>query len=175
MKARLLIAATLLVAAGAASAALNAYRTGISLQQGVRLGDGTVLPAGEYEVEINYKGYGNAAELLFSQKGNLLGRCPAEARGFLATANQVSEVHVRAWDPAQSKQIVGSSKSGAQPATTAPMGAPAAFSWEKSGFRAGQKGVAAPGSPGMLKLSFDSSHSSAGIIAVLPYVEKGTK
>ena len=174
MKARLLIAATLLVAAGAASAALNPYRTGISLAQGVRLGDGTVLPPGAYDVEINYKGFGNAAELLFFQKGNLKGRCPAEARGFPATANQVSEVHVRAWDPGPSKQIVGSPAAGA-PGTTGPPADPAAFSWEKSGFRAGQKGVASPGSPGLLKLSFDSSHSSAGIIAVLPYIEKGTK
>ena len=85
MKAKL-AAAVLLLAAGTVSAALNAYRTGISLPQAVKLGDGSVLPAGKYDVQIDYKGYGNAAELLFLQGGVLKGKAPAEARGFPSQA-----------------------------------------------------------------------------------------
>jgi hypothetical protein len=85
MKAKL-AAAVLVLAAASASAALNAYRTGINLPQAVKLGDGSVLPAGRYDVEIDYKGFGNAAELRFLQGGVLKGKAPAEARGFPAQA-----------------------------------------------------------------------------------------
>jgi hypothetical protein len=186
MKTRLATVA-LLVAAAAASAAVNAYRTGISLPQAVKLGDGSVLPAGPYDVQIHYKGFGNAAELWFFRGGVLKGKSPAEVRGFPSTepAGAASEASpklqkassegkvfpkVESSSPGGAGDLAADHKDWSQSA-----GAHGDFAYEKAGFRAGQKGTVMQASPGMLKLSFDSANSAAGFSAILPYVEKGRK
>lgn len=198
MKARL-AAAALLLAAATASAALNAYRTGITLPQAVRLGDGSVLPAGRYDVQIDYKGFGNAAELHFFQGGVLKGKTPAEARGFPAQARtgavasqdkkiQKADIYPKVGDikgetgavkevspDAKLKKVVGPGEDKTaknlewSDPTVLP---PAAFDWQKAGFAAGAQGKAAPAGPGSLKLQFDSSNSAAGFSALLPAVQK---
>ena len=173
MKVRLALAASLLVFAGAAGAALNAYRTAVTLPQGVKLGDGSVLISGIYDVEIHYKGFGNAAELLFFQKGNLKGKSPAEARGFPSTdpagaaggVDKVNADKVAKMDFDYKTHAVSS----------LPAGAPDSFSWGARGFNPGTQGKVVPAGRGSVKLLFDSSNSAAGFNAILPYVEKGTK
>jgi hypothetical protein len=157
----------------------------LSLPQAVRLADGSVLPAGPYDVQIHYKGFGNAAELWFFQKGQLKGKSPAEARGFPSAAPggaaSASTVKLQKVSPEGTFQKVESSPEGKVfPKVEAsdkwsPAGAPAGLSWETFGFREGHKGTVTPGPPNMLKLSFDSANSAAGFSAILPYVEKGRK
>ena len=193
MKARL-AAAALLLAAATASAALNAYRTGITLPQAVKLGDGSVLPAGRYDVQIDYKGFGNSAELHFFQGGVLKGKTPAEARGFPAQApGGAAEAYPVKWqkgssevkiesapevklekvvDPGLQKGVPGSFPKVEAGEKQSPAGSPAAsFSWGAHGFNPGVVGKTAP-SGRSLKLSFDSANSAAGFSALLPAVQK---
>jgi hypothetical protein len=171
MKTRLAIVA-LLVAAAAASAAVNAYRTWISLPQAVKLGDGSVLPAGPYDVQIHYKGFGNAAELWFFRGGVLKGKSQAETHGFPSTQppSAASEASPKLQKASSEGNLAADHKDWSQSA-----GAHGDFAYEKAGFRAGQKGTVMQASPRMLKLSFDSANSAAGFSANLPYFEKGRK
>lgn len=171
MKARL-AAAALLVGAAAASAALNAYRTGIKLPQGVKLADGSVLPAGAYDVDINFKGYGNAAELHFLQGGVLKGKAPAVARGFAAqppgsTEATGHDVFAKIGD-IKGESMDDKHKDAPEAVKKPTPGGLREFSWGKAGFPEGRKGVVSKGPPGTLKLSFDSTNSAAGFQATLP-------
>lgn len=180
MKVRI-AALALLTAAGIASAALNAYRTGISLPQAVKLADGSVLPAGKYDVEIHFRGSGNAAELHFLRGGELKGKAPAEARGFPSVGpldKGIQKGNAASGHDAFAKigDIKGEStdskhKDEIEAVKKPTPGAMREFSWGKAGFPEGRKGVVTKGPPGMLKLSFDSTNSAAGFSALLPYVE----
>ncbi len=195
MKVRLALAASLLVLAGAAGAALNAYRTAVTLPESVKLGDGSVLVPGRYDVEIHYKGFGGAAEMWFLQKGQLKGKTDAEARGFPsrepAAVNGDSEaVKLRPADdkavklrPADEKAVklrpADDKAVKLAPATEygpkrLPAGEPQGFSWSRYGFNPGIAGKAVPAGR-ELKISVDSRNSAAGFNAILPYVEKGRK
>lgn len=180
---KIVAAAVLVLAAGLAPAALNAYRTGISLPQAVKLGDGSVLPAGKYDVQIEYKGFGNAAELHFFQGGVFKGKTPAEARGFPAQApagGGAGDVKLQKGVPAAEK-VVGDPlvQKGVQgnfpKVETGDKWSPAAsvesFSWGSHGFNSGVVGKTAP-SGRNLKLSFDSANSAAGFSALLPAIQK---
>jgi hypothetical protein len=186
MKVRLALAAALAIPLGlsAMPTAVEYLPAKISLPQVVKLGDGSVLPAGPYDVQVHYKGFGNAAELQFFQNRVFKGRTNAEARGFpaqppagaaLDTSGKKTSDMKFDGSSAAVKDVKGEAQESHIPKWESPAGAPAAFNWEKAGFRAGQKGVVTPGGPGMLKLSFDSANSAAGVIAILPYVEKGRK
>jgi hypothetical protein len=145
-----------------------------SLPQAVRLTDGSVLPAGPYDVQIHYKGFGNAAELWFFQQGQLKGKNSAEVRGVPSTAPGVAtgETIVKLQKASSEGKVFPKSEAGDK---WSPAGAPGAFAWDKAGFRAGQTGVVTPAGPRMLKLSFDSANSAAGFFVNLPYFEKGRK
>lgn len=179
MKLRLALAAVLALPLAAAAGIIMELPASLALPKAVRLADGSVLPAGPYDVQIHYKGFGNAADLWFFQKGLLKGKSPAEARGFPAQAppggggatGAVGDKSTPLSPNAQKgvADVIPKVESG-QKVTFA--GAPASFSWEKAGFRKGQKGIVSPGPPGMLKLSFDSANSAAGVIAILPYIEQ---
>jgi hypothetical protein len=203
MKVRLALAAALALPLGlsAMPTAVEYLPTKISLSQAVKLGDGSVLPAGPYDVQIHYKGFGNAAELWFFQNGQLKGKNPAEARGFPSTApGAASESNVKLQkasydgkvfpkveDSSQGKvfpKVEGSSAQadhkGAidykeQKHPLDPASARQSFSWGAYGFLDGQKGIVTPGPPSKVKLSFDSANSAAGFSAILPYVEKSGK
>ncbi|MEO8056333.1 MAG: hypothetical protein ABI768_14330, partial [Acidobacteriota bacterium] len=169
-----LAAAVLIVAAAAAPAAVNAYMTFVTLPQAVKLGDGSVLPAGKYDVQIEYKGFGNAAELHFFQNKVFKGKTNAEARGFPSTApggaTDASTVKMQKADKkvfdvkgeSADAKMVKMNDAAAQKANQIfpkvedkwqPAGAPGAFSWANFGFREGHKGIVTPGPPSMLKLS----------------------
>ena len=173
-----LAAAVLILAAATASAAIDAYMTFVTLPQPVRLGDGSVLPAGKYDVKIDYKGFGGSAEFLFLQGGVLKGRTPAEARGFVSQAptgagktvsdespKETADKTVKL-DPAAQKGVQGNF-----PKMETSDGA-AAFSWSAQGFHAGAPGKVSMGDRGKLKISFDSANSAAGFSALLPAVQK---
>lgn len=177
-----LAGAVLLAAAFAAPAALNAYRTGITLPQAVRLADGSVLPAGKYDVQIDFKGFGNAAEFHFFQGGVFKGKAPAEARGFSsqAPAGNVHTAKVVDKRPDPDSRTDKTSPLDTEqkgfPKVEAPgAGTPQTFSWGAHGFNPGLQGKALPTGQGSLKLSFDSANSAAGFSAILPYVEKARK
>jgi hypothetical protein len=187
------IARTLALAAGLAVApafaAVDSYMTFVTLPQAVKLGDGSVLPAGRYDVKIDYKGFGNAAELLFLQGGALKGKTHAEARGFpsqappASTARKAGEgqkdfpkveqadvklTTAQAIDT-HIKRVDGESthKDHKGDIALAPQG----FSWGAHGFAPGIAGKTAPAGKS-LKISFDSANSAAGFSALLPYLEK---
>lgn len=182
---KIVAAAVLVLAAGLAPAALNAYRTGISLPNAVKLADGSVLPAGKYDVHIEYKGFGNAAEFHFFQGGILKGKTPAEARGFpsqapagAADASTVKLHDVKVNDPATQKGYTVKTNPGTEKVfpkvetgdKVQPGAAAASFSWGSHGFTPGIVGKTAP-SGKSLKLSFDSANSAAGFSALLPAVQ----
>ncbi len=185
MKVRLALAASLLVFAGAAGAALNAYRTAVTLPESVKLGDGSVLIAGLYDVEIHYKGFGGAAEMWFLQEGQLKGKTGAEARGFPskdpAAVNGESEtVKLKPGNdktvklqPADDKGVKLAPAGDHWPKLL-PAGGPQGFSWSLYGFNPGITGKAAPAGH-ELKISVDSRNSAAGFSAILPFIEKGRK
>ena len=187
MKARkLAAAAAALFLAASAHAALNAYRTGITLPQSVKLGDGSVLPAGKYDVQIEYKGFGNAAEFLFFQGGALKGKTKAEARGFPSQppggeeAVGVTGKKVKSTAPGAAVDAKGDALDKQIQDKTSPLlpgsaAAKQAFSWGALGFNAGRLMTATPASQGMLKLSLDSANSAAGFSAILPYIEQSKK
>lgn len=184
-----LAAAVLLAAAASAPAAVDAYMTFVTLPQAVKLGDGSVLPAGKYDVKIDYKGFGNAAEFLFLQGGVLKGKTPAEARGFPSQAPPVSTARKAGegqkdfvkidqaavkLDTAQAtdthiKRVEGESTHKDHKGEIA--SAPQSFSWGAHGFNPGMAGRAAP-TGDRVKLSFDSAKSAAGFSALLPAVQK---
>ncbi|HEY3348845.1 MAG TPA: hypothetical protein VGM13_03660 [Thermoanaerobaculia bacterium] len=194
-----LAAAVLVAAAASAPAAVDSYMTFVTLPQAVKLGDGSILPAGGYDVKIAYKGFGNAAEFLFLKGGVLMGKTPAEARGFPSQAPPVStarkagegqkdffkydqkgvklETEQKAdvkLDTAQAtdthiKRVDGESTHKDHKGEIAL--APQGFSWGAHGFAPGIAGKIAPAGKS-LKLSFDSANSAAGFNAILPYVEK---
>jgi len=180
-----LAAAVLLVAAASAPAAIDAYMTFVTLPQPVRLGDGSVLPAGKYDVKIDYKGFGGSAEFLFLQGGVLKGRTPAEARGFPSQApagdgktvsdespkEQTADKTVKL-DPAAQKGIQGNFPKTETGDKWSPAGGAAAFSWSAQGFHAGAQGKTSLVGRGTLKISFDSANSAAGFSALLPAVQK---
>ncbi len=192
MKVRLALAAALSLPLGlsAMPTAVEYLPSTISLTQAVKLGDGSVLPAGPYDVQIHYKGFGNAAELQFFQNRVFKGKTNAEARGFpsaapggapgvahtvkLQKASSEGKVFPKVEDSSQGK-VFPKVEEPAANKKFSPADAPGAFSWESLGFRKGQKGTIMQASPGMLKLSFDSANSAAGFNAILPYVEKGRK
>jgi hypothetical protein len=84
----LLVPIVCLVAAPFASAqvlkgsAPAPFATSVNFGKPVQLGDGSVLPAGRYDVQINFAGKGNTAEFVFLQHGAVKGRQRGEARGF---------------------------------------------------------------------------------------------
>jgi len=194
------LAAALLLGAGLAIGALNAYRTGITLSQAVRLADGSVLPAGKYDVEIEYKGWGNAATLNFLQGGVLKGKAPAEARGFpstdpsLATAtgehfpkleqkgDQAGAKVVEESPEVKLKKVVNPVDEKGQKVDkwdkwdkVAPV-ATSSFDWTHAGFgNPPHPGVVRAFGDGSVKLSFDSTNSAAGFSAILPFVERRGK
>jgi len=178
-----LAAAVLLVAAASAPAAVDSYMTFVTLPQpGVKLGDGSVLPAGRYDVKIVYKGFGNAAEFLFLQGGVLKGTAPAEARGFPsqapAGAADASTVKLQKTSPEMKEVFQADPKTVkiVDPAVKLDTSTRAgSFSWKGHGFDPGAQGKAAPAGRGFLKLSFDSANSAAGFSALLPAVQKGAK
>ena len=144
MKARF-AAAVLILAAGSASADLNAYRTTINFSQAVKLPDGKILPAGLYDVEIEYKGFGNTAQFHFFpvKVQTPLGTAPAEARGF---PSEVPQGNTARYPPKY-------------------------FDWKTAGF-SGAPGKSSPAGQSV-KISIDSSNSAAGFFAVLPAAPKG--
>lgn len=167
MKVRLALAAALAIPLGlsAMPTAVEYLPSKISLTKAVKLGDGSVLPAGPYDVQIHYKGFGNTAELQFFQNRVFKGRANAEARGFPATApgGTAGAAHtVKLQKDSSEGKVFPKMEEPVANKKISPAGAPAAFSWENLGFREGQKGIVAPGPPGMLKLSFDSANSAAG-------------
>lgn len=187
IKLRLVIAAVCAVSFSAAGGIMppDKLPVSLSLPQAVRLADGAALPAGPYDVQIHYKGFGNAAELWFFQKGQLKGKSLAEARGFPSAAPggaasastvklQKASSEGKVFPKVESSSAAADHKA-ADHKDWSQAGAPGAFSWENLGFRKGQKGLVMQAAPGMLKLSFDSSNSAAGFNAILPYVEKGSK
>jgi hypothetical protein len=185
MKAKLAI--TLLLALGVASgaaAAIDSYMTSIATGQDVRLLDDKVLPAGKYDVQIHYQGFGNSAELWFFKGGVLKGKAHAEARGFPAqapAATKLSEGKLQKGVP----EIKGDDKYAATdktdpaagkvfPKVEGPGAGPTAlhtFSWGAHGFNPGLTGKATPVGQS-LKLSFDSANSAAGFVATLPVAGK---
>jgi hypothetical protein len=201
MKARLALVAALVLPLGlsAMPTAVEYLPSRISLKQAVKLGDGSVLPAGAYDVQIHYKGFGNAAEFSFFLGGVFKGKTNAEARGFPAAApggvanpytvklqnadakigdvkgkdTSVDAKGTKIYEPAEQKG--GNALPKVADHKSQSVGAPAAFNWESLGFRKGQKGTIMQASPGMLKLSFDSANSAAGFNAILPYAEKARK
>jgi hypothetical protein len=196
MKARFVaLAALALSVAATAGIVIEELPAHLSLRQSVRLADGSVLPAGSYDVKIEYRGWGNAATLHFFQKGVPKGSSPAEARGFPAQAPPVLA------EPVENKKYQKADEAGAkldaadakvvkiepgddkikiqdkwQPADKSwvPPGSPQTFSWGAHGFSPGATGKTAPAGPGQVKLLFDSANSAAGFSAILPYVEKGS-
>ena len=194
-----MLAAALLLAAGLAAGALNAYRTGISLSHPVRLADGSVLPAGKYDVEIEYRGWGDAATLNFLQGGVLKGKAPAEARGFPATDPSITTatgqhfpkleqkgeppaVKIEELPEVKLKKVVEPGDDKVQKVDkwekwdkVAPVGAPS-FDWAHAGFGTPPRpGLARALGDGSVKLSFDSSNSAAGFTAILPFIERKGK
>jgi hypothetical protein len=188
MKARI-AAAVLLVAAASAPAAIDSYMTFVTLPQAVKLGDGSVLPAGRYDVKIEYKGFGNAAEFQFLKGGVLKGKTPAEARGFpsqappASTARKAGEgqkdfpkveqtdvklTTAQATDT-HLKRVEGESTHKDHKGEIAI--APQSFSWSAHGFAPGIAGKTVPTGKS-LKLSFDSAKSAAGFSALLPAIQK---
>jgi hypothetical protein len=83
----LVVPAVCLVATSLASAQVlkgsspAPFQTSIRLGKAVQLGDGSVLPAGSYDVRIHYAGQGNVAEFEFLRAGVVKGRQRGEARG----------------------------------------------------------------------------------------------
>jgi len=73
-----------ILVAPTAVAPFDYFRTAINFKQSVQLGDGSVLPAGRYDVQIHFKGTGSVAEFDFLQGGVVKGRQRGEARGFPA-------------------------------------------------------------------------------------------
>ena len=167
----------------------------ISLPQNVKLGDGSVLQAGKYDVQIDYKGFGNAAELRFFQGGVFKGKTTAEARGFPSAApagvSGDGNLAHKAADPnletikqglkvdANEKWAPASDSDGYKEhrkrttrsrKRTAP-GAVQSFSWGAHGFAAGNVGKASISGNGV-KVTFDSSNSAAGFSAILPVMKK---
>ncbi len=191
MKARLALVAALILPLGlsAMPTAVEFIPSKISLRQNVKLGDGSVLPAGSYDVQIHYKGFGNAAEFWFFTGGVLKGKTNAEARGFpsqapavvpgagqtalkldgikgeSADAKHKDEIEVykeqKADDGALKIKMESfpkvEDKSSSSPVSVQ------SISWGRPG-QAVQTG-------GSVKLSFDSSNSSAGFSATLPVVQ----
>ncbi len=84
MKSRLALAAALAIPLGLAAmpTAVEYLPATLDLRQGVRLADGSVLPAGHYDVQIHFKGWGTQAIFYFFQHGASKGKLNAEARGF---------------------------------------------------------------------------------------------
>ncbi|HTS01960.1 MAG TPA: hypothetical protein VMN04_05500 [Thermoanaerobaculia bacterium] len=196
MKARFVaIAALALPLVAAAGIVIEELPASLSLKQAVRLADGSVLPAGSYDVKIEYRGFGNAATLHFFKNGVLKGNSPAEARGFPAqpppalsegveNKKYQKEDGIKKLDVADAKEVKlepGDDKIKIQdkwePAdkSSVPPGAPQTFSWGVHGFSPGAAGKTAPAGPGQVKVLFDSTNSAAGFSAILPYVERARK
>ena len=180
MKSRVLLAFALAVPLGllAMPTAVENLPSKITLPQAVKLGDGSVLPAGQYDVQIEYRGYGSAAELHFFQRGVFKGKAPAVARGFTAQAPvavngpgatvEKDKVSGPLADKSSAAATRGEKWTGLQKVS------PGAFSWGAYGFKPGSQGNVFAG-PSSLKLQFDSSNSAAGFSAILPYIEKARK
>lgn len=187
MKAPFALVAALALPLGlsAMPTAVESPASNIVLQQDVKLADGFVLPAGAYDVKIEYRG-GNAAELHFYQGGVFKHKNPAEARGFPAhpgvgsqTGGQFPKVVVESspkLDKSSSSADNANLKQDKYPGNEKPVsaGAPQAFSWEAYGFK-GAPGRVVPAGKGQVKLLFDSTNSAAGFSAILPYIEKARK
>jgi hypothetical protein len=200
MKVRLALIAALALPLGlsAMPTAVEYLPARLSLPQAVKLADGSVLPAGKYDVQINYKGFGNAAEFVFLQGGAPKGKCPAEARGFPSQApagvgggsqtvkigdikgestekdHKAYTVKMQPADPILQKGVGDPSAAKVFPKVEDKSQVPnatQAFSWGAHGFNAGTPGKTAQAGQS-LKISFDSANSSAGFSALLPYVEK---
>ncbi len=170
-----LAAAVLLVAAATAPAAVDAYMTFVTLPQAVKLGDGSVLPAGRYDVRIDYKGFGSAAEHAFLQGGALKGKCPAEARGFpsqpppVSTARKAGEGQkdfvkidqktVKLDAERKPVKFEGVKGESTEKDHTGEL-AMASFAWGTHGFNPGAQGKVVPAG-NSVKLSFDSANSAA--------------
>jgi hypothetical protein len=195
MKSRLALAALLaLPLALTAMPTAVEYLPGVlNLKHGVRLVDGSVLPAGRYDVQIHYKGWGNAAEFHFFTGGVFKGKTSAEARGFAPSAPAAvggtggaegikkSEAELKKVDPATQKgdylkiEDIKGESADAKHKNKIDVQSAASFSWGAAGFRAGALGNDTLSGNGRVKISFDSSNSAAGFSAILPYVEKKGK
>lgn len=82
----LLVAVLSFLAAPPARAAYDAFRTSVRFARAVQLADGSVLPAGVYEFQINFAGTGKTAEFEFILPNGKHVKHAAEAVGFLASA-----------------------------------------------------------------------------------------
>jgi hypothetical protein len=192
MKARLALVAALFLPLGlsAMPTAVEYIPSKISLKQNVKLGDGSVLPAGSYDVQIHYKGFGNTAEFWFFTGGVLKGKTNAEARGFPSTApagvaggsqagflkldgikgesadakhkDEIDYKEQKADDAALKIKMDSFPKVEDKSSSSA--ASLQSISWGRPG-QAVQTG-------GSVKLSFDSSNSSAGFSATLPLAQK---
>ncbi len=179
MKSSTLLAAALALPLGAFAmpTAVESLMSKLSLPQSVKLGDGSVLPAGKYDVQIEYRGNGNAAEFHFFQGGVFKGKTPAEARGFRAQAPvavngpgaTVEKDKVDVGSPLTDKSSAAATRG--EKWTGFQKVSPGTFSWGAYGFKPGSQGKVFTG-PSSLKLQFDSSNSAAGFSAILPYIEK---
>lgn len=199
MKARFVALAALVFSlAATAGIVIEELPASLTLRQSVRLADGSVLPAGHYDVKIEYRGWGNAAALHFFQKGVPKGSSAAEARGFPPQAPPVlaapvenkkyqkadeAGIKLEGLSPdAKMEKVVkpGDDKIKIQDKyqpldkSSVPPGSPRTFSWGAHGFAPGVSGKTAP-APNGIRLSFDSANSAAGFSAILPYVQTSRK
>ncbi len=184
MKSPLALAAALAIPLGLAAmpTAVEYLPSRLFLPQAVRLVDGSVLPAGNYDVQIHFKGFGGSAELRFLQGGVLKGKAPAEARGFPSrapdTATKLTKDVDKRPDPdsrTDKTSPLDAEQKGFPKVQAQGAGTPQTFSWGAHGFNPGLQGKAVPTGQGSLRLTFDSSNSAAGFSAILPYIEKTRK
>ena len=197
MKTRLALAVALALPLGVSAmpTAVEYIPSKISLKQNVKLGDGSVLPAGSYDVQVHYKGFGNTAEFWFFTGGVFKGKTNAEARGFPSTAPagvapagqtaiKFDGIKGESADHKHKDEIAADGhkaddaalkiKQESFPKTEdkwQPAGATNAMGWDRSGFKAGSQGTAVPVGQSV-KVSFDSSNSAAGFSATLPVAQK---
>ena len=199
MKARLALVAALALPLGlsALPTAVEYLPGTISLNPGVKLGD-KVLPAGSYDVQIHYKGFGNTAEIQFFQNRVFKGKTNAEARGFPSTApagvsgggtldHKTADPYLK-YEGKQDLKLdankdwgsAGGSQAGykeqkadyKEQKADKIAGAPQAPSfWGAHGFAPSATGQAVQ-TGGSVKLTFNSSNSSAAFSANLPVAKK---
>ena len=191
MKTRLALAAALaLPLVATAGIVIEELPAAASLPQAVRLANGSVLPAGPYNVQIHYQGFGNAAELWFFQGGVLKGKSPAEARGFPSTApaavtgagktgflkidgeandkdHKSYTVKLQPADKLGTAQTAQKDQTSYKEQKADTAGAVQSFSWGARGFAPGNVGKTSISGNGV-QLRFNSSNSSAGFSATLP-------
>ena len=91
----LLVAVLSFLAALPARAAYDSFRTSIRFSKAVQLADGSVLPAGVHEFQINFAGAGKTAEFEFILPNGKHVKHAAEAVGFMAHGSGGGEGRVQ--------------------------------------------------------------------------------